>query len=78
MLCIFSTQKDASRKRPTLQLTGTKNLHFAKAPFPVFSARASLKGSLKHAFREQKTANANALLATAENQGNGAQRSDDF
>jgi hypothetical protein len=36
MPCRFSPQ--APKTRPALRLSGTKNLHFAKAPFPRFSA----------------------------------------
>ncbi|CAD6879220.1 hypothetical protein, partial [Methylomonas albis] len=36
--CLAGFLRFAAKTRPALRLSGTKNLHFAIAPFPRFSA----------------------------------------
>jgi len=54
MPCRFSPH--ATKTRPALRLSETKNLHFAKAPFPRFSAIVACRdGQVAFRYQDSKT-----------------------
>ena len=53
--CLAGFLRFAPKTRPALRLSGTKNLHFAGAPFPRFSAYAQRDNEAEFVFLARDT-----------------------